>query len=153
MKSQYSVELINLLKNVAVKRGEFRLRSGEISDYYIDVRQASLSGEGSIILSEAILDCIPQGVKTIGGLELGSASIVGSVISYSYLLDYLSGDINGFIVRKNQKSYGTGQRIENCPQSGTRVILIEDATTTGLSLLSAIQAVEAEGLEVVLALA
>ena len=145
-------KLAELLLKRCIKRGEFILASGKRSNYYIDARIATLDPEGAHLISELMLEKIfelPR-VDAIGGLTLGADPIVSAVVMKSYLK---GKPLAGFIVRKKEKDHGTGRRIEGNLQKGWKVVVVDDVVTSGSSLLQAAEAAEAEGAEVVLAMA
>jgi len=122
-------QLKKLLKETgAFKTGEFTLSSGKKSNFYIDCRKITLHPQGAKLIGKIILEKI-KGLK------------IGAVITLS--------DIPGFIVRKKEKTHGTGQKIEGIINSGFNVLIVEDVSTTGGSALQAIEAVEAVGAKVV----
>ena len=138
-------ELLQLLAQKSFRLGEFKLSSGGTSDYYIDCRTTTLDAKGSRLTGEVFLEEIRQrGWKpqAIGGLTMGADPIVvaGSVVS---------GDLNGFLVRKAEKQHGTGQRIEGFREKGARVVIVDDVCTTGASTVQAIEAAREFGFEVV----
>jgi orotate phosphoribosyltransferase len=125
--------------------GEFKLSSGGTSDYYIDCRSTTLDAKGSRLTGEVFTEEIRQrGWKpaAIGGLTLGADPIVTAV-------SVVSGELNGFLVRKAGKQHGTGQRIEGFREKGARVVIVDDVSTTGASTVQAIEAAREFGFEVV----
>src|SRR3954454_2019367 len=125
----------------------FTLTSGEISHDYMDGKKALASGEH---LREACLAIIAlaaeEGAKfdAVGGMTLGADS-------FSHGIAVLTG-VPWFVVRKQTKEHGTTRRIEGAALgAGTRVLLIDDVATTGGSILAALEAVQAAGAEVTLA--
>jgi orotate phosphoribosyltransferase len=125
--------------------GEFKLSSGATSDYYIDCRSTTLDAKGSRLSGEAFTEEIRQhGWKpaAIGGLTMGADPIVTAV-------SVVSGELNGFLVRKAEKQHGTGQRIEGFREKGARVVIVDDVCTTGASTVQAIEAAREFGFEVV----
>jgi len=135
-------ELKKLLREKAVKIGEFTLSSGKKSNFYIDCRKVTLHPQGAKLIGKIILEKI-KGLKVdaIGGLTLGADPITAAVITLS--------DIPGFIVRKKTKEHGTQQKIEGIIEPGFNVVIVEDVATTGASALQAIKAVEDFGAKVV----
>jgi len=131
-----------LFETGAVKTGDFTLASGKKSNIYIDCRKITLHPKGAKLIAEIVLEKI-KGLKVdaIGGMTLGADPITSSVVALS--------DIPGFIVRKQEKSHGTKQRIEGIIEKGFNVVIVEDVSTTGGSALEAIQAVEEFGTKVV----
>src|SRR6202161_519465 len=138
-------DLLRLLASKSFRLGEFKLSSGGISDYYIDCRTTTLDAKGSRLTGEVFSGEIrKQGWKpqAIGGLTMGADPIVTAV-------SVVSGELNGFLVRKAEKQHGTGQRIEGFREKGARVGIVDDVCTTGASTIQAIEAARAFGFEVV----
>jgi len=138
-------ELLRLLASKSFRRGEFKLSSGAMSDYYIDCRTTTLDAKGARLTGQVFLDEIrARGwkPKAIGGLTVGADPIVAAVA-------VTSGELNGFLVRKAEKEHGTGQRIEGFREKGARVVIVDDVCTTGASTVQAIQAAREFGFEVI----
>jgi orotate phosphoribosyltransferase len=144
-------QLLRLLAEKSFRLGEFTLSSGARSDYYIDCRATTLDAEGARLTGRAVLDEIEtQGWKpeAIGGLTLGADPIVISVAVLSAETKSPGWLIHGFLVRKQEKQHGTGQRIEGFQKKGARVVIVDDVCTTGGSTVQAIEAARAAGMEV-----
>jgi orotate phosphoribosyltransferase len=138
-------KLLTTLAHKSFRLGEFKLSSGGTSDYYIDCRTTTLDAKGSRLTGEVFLEEIRQrGWKpqAIGGLTMGADPIVSAVA-------VVSGELNGFLVRKAEKQHGTGQRIEGFRQKGASVVIVDDVCTTGASTVQAIEAAREFGFEVV----
>jgi len=138
-------ELLRLLAAKSFRLGEFKLSSGGTSDYYIDCRTTTLDAKGARLSGEVFLDTIrEQGWKpeAIGGLTMGADPIVVAV-------SVVSRELNGFLVRKAEKQYGTGQRIEGFREKGARVVIVDDVCTTGGSTVQALEAAREFGFEIV----
>jgi orotate phosphoribosyltransferase len=138
-------DLLRLLAYKSFRLGEFKLSSGGTSDYYIDCRTTTLDAKGARLTGEAFADEIRQrGWKpqAIGGLTMGADPIVTAV-------SVVSGELNGFLVRKVEKQHGTGQRIEGFHEKGARVVIVDDVCTTGASTVQAIEAAREFGFEIV----
>jgi len=138
-------QLLRLLAAKSFRLGEFKLSSGGTSDYYIDCRTTTLSAKGSKLTGQVFLDEIrARGwkAKALGGLTMGADPIVSAV-------SVVSGDIEGFLVRKKEKEHGTGQRIEGFREKGARVVIVDDVCTTGASTVQAIEAAREFGFNVV----
>jgi orotate phosphoribosyltransferase len=138
-------DLLRLLAHKSFRLGEFKLSSGGTGDYYIDCRTTTLDAKGSRLTGEVFFDEIRQrGWKpqAIGGLTMGADPIVVAV-------SVVSGELNGFLVRKADKQHGTGQRIEGFREKGARVVIVDDVCTTGASTMQAIEAAREFGFEVV----
>jgi len=137
-------KLLSTLAHKSFRLGEFKLSSGGTSDYYIDCRTTTLDAKGSRLTGEVFLEEIRlRGWKAraIGGLTMGADPIVVAV-------SVVSGELDGFLVRKAEKQHGTGQRIEGFREKGARVVIVDDVCTTGSSTIQAIEAARQFGFEV-----
>jgi orotate phosphoribosyltransferase len=165
--------LLDLIATLSFRLGDFTLASGQKSDYYIDCRTTTLHAEGGrlsgLVLYDLICEHIPQAVA-VGGLTMGADPLVSatSIASAAALADYqeilaLTGDldldldedpgptptlIHGFLVRKAEKSHGTGRRIEGFLHPGAPVVIVDDVCTTGGSTITAIEATREAGMTV-----
>ena len=138
-------ELLRLLASKSFKLGEFKLSAGGTSDYYIDCRTTTLSARGALLTGQVFLEEIQARgwtPKAIGGLTMGADPIVTAV-------SVVSGNIQGFLVRKGEKQHGTGQRIEGFREKGARVVIVDDVCTTGASTVQAIEAAREFGFKIV----
>src|SRR5438309_11717602 len=138
-------KLLSTLAHKSFRLGEFKLSSGGTSDYYIDCRKTTRDAKGSKLTGEEFTEEIrTQGWKprAIGGLTMGADPIVVAV-------SVVSGELDGFLVRKAEKQHGTGQRIEGFREKGARVVIVDDVCTTGASTVQAIEAAREFGFEVV----
>jgi orotate phosphoribosyltransferase len=138
-------KLLTTLAHKSFRLGEFKLSSGGTSDYYIDCRTTTLDAKGSRLTGEVFLEEIRNRgwkAQAIGGLTMGADPIVVAV-------SVVSGELNGFLVRKAEKQHGTGQRIEGFRQKGARVVIVDDVCTTGASTVQAIEAAREFGFEIV----
>jgi orotate phosphoribosyltransferase len=136
-------ELGRDLRAAAYLEGDFVLRSGRRSRYYLDkyrfeTRPELLGplGERSAAL---VAEHEPQAVR-LGGPELGAVALAASAS--------LASGLPFVIVRKQAKGYGTANRIEGVHEPGERICLVEDVVTSGGALLEAVEAVREAGLEV-----
>jgi orotate phosphoribosyltransferase len=138
-------DLLSLLAYKSFRLGEFKLSSGRTSDYYIDCRTTTLDAKGARLTGQVFLDEIRQrGWKpqAIGGLTMGADPIVVAAA-------VVSGELQGFLVRKAEKQHGTGQRIEGFREKGARVAVVDDVCTTGASTIQAIEVAREFGFQVV----
>lgn len=138
-------KLLTTLAHKSFRLGEFKLSSGGTSDYYIDCRTTTLDAKGSRLTGEVFFEEILQRgwkAQAIGGLTMGADPIVAAVA-------VVSGELNGFLVRKAEKQHGTGQRIEGYREKGARVVIVDDVCTTGASTVQAIEAAREFGFEIV----
>jgi orotate phosphoribosyltransferase len=139
--------LIALVREKALKFGDFTLVSGRKSSYYLDGKQATLSPDGARLVAEGILDVLAaEGMPAaIGGMSIGADPITAAVVTMSALR---GTPVRGFMVRKQSKGHGTDQYIEGPVQPGDEVVIVEDVVTTAGSSLTAIERAEAFGLRV-----
>jgi len=143
-KTDSRAALLSLLARKSFRLGEFKLSSGGTSDYYIDCRTTTLDAKGSRLTGEVFLAEIRKRKwkpQAIGGLTMGADPIVTAV-------SVVSGDLNGFLVRKSEKQHGTGQRVEGFREKGARVVIVDDVCTTGASTIQAIEAARDFGFEI-----
>ena len=122
-------KLLTTLAHKSFRLGEFTLSSGGTSDYYIDCRTTTLDAKGARLTGEVFLAEIQQRgwkPRALGGLTMGADPIVVAV-------SVVSGEVDGFLVRKAEKQHGTGQRIEGFREKGARVVIVDDVCTTGAS--------------------
>ena len=134
-----------MLAHKSFRLGEFKLSSCGTSDYYIDCRTTTLDAKGSQLTGEVFFEEIRRRgwkAQAIGGLTMGADPIVVAVA-------VVSGELDGFLVRKAEKQHGTGQRIEGFREKGARVVIVDDVCTTGSSTVQAIEAAREFGFEVV----
>lgn len=125
---------------------EFRLASGRMSRYYIDLKEVTLDPEGLGLLGEALYEAVAaEAPDAAGGLTLGA-----DPLAYALALESARRGkiIRPFVVRKEPKSHGTEKWIEGHVKAGNRVVILEDVATTGGSSLKAAQAARDAGLMV-----
>jgi orotate phosphoribosyltransferase len=132
--------------------GEYRLASGETSNFYLDMKPTMFDPEGVRLLAQLVLGRIASlGVDFVGGLEMGAVPLVAPVAMLSAATAH---PIAGFFVRKAAKSHGMQKRVEapDGALAGRRVVILEDVTTTGDSAMQAAQAAREVGADVALVL-
>ena len=142
-------QLLSMLAEKSFRLGEFKLSSGGTSDYYIDCRLTTLDATGALLTGQAVLEEIHrQGwwqADAIGGLTMGADPVV---VATSVISAQQGKPMPGFLVRKAEKTHGTGQRIEGFRQKPARVVIVDDVCTTGASTIQAIEAAREFGFEV-----
>lgn len=140
--------LIEILNERSVRFGSFVLASGKESDFYVDGRQTTLDPEGSWLISELILDQLHKDVEAVGGLTMGADPVACALSAVSW---QKGRPIPAFLIRKQPKGHGLKRCVEGRDRlpEGAKVCIVEDTTTTGGSLLEAIEKAENEGLVVV----
>ena len=147
---QLRQRLYELIKERSLKIADepiFKLSSGKLSRYYLDLKKVTLDPEGGYLVGNLMYELIkPFGVSAVGGLTLGADPIAYATA----LISYQKGEpIKPFVVRKEPKKHGTGRQIEGNLQEGERVVVVEDVVTTAASSLKAVKACREAGLEVV----
>jgi len=142
-------QLLSMLAEKSFRLGEFKLSSGGTSDYYIDCRLTTLDATGALLTGETVLQEIHDRdwrSDAIGGLTLGADPIV---VATSVISAQQGKPMHGFLVRKAEKTHGTGQRIEGFRQKPARVVIVDDVCTTGASTIQAIEAAREFGFDIV----
>jgi len=137
--------LLRVLREEALVIGDVVLTSGATARYLIDAKRAILLREGFLALGELVAaQAAAWGATAVGGMTMGADPIACSALAGG-------ADVKAFFVRKETKSHGLSRRIEGpLLQAGVdRCMLVEDVVTTGGSTIRALEAVRAEGLEVV----
>jgi orotate phosphoribosyltransferase len=133
-----------LLKERAVRFGDFTLSSGKKSDVYVDGRLFTLSAEGAALGAELLWERIaPLSPDAVGGMTMGADPIVGALLHHAGARGI---PLAGFLVRKEPKGHGTKKSVEG-PRPDVerpRVVLVEDTFTTGGSTLKAVARVREE---------
>ena len=139
--------LMELIRERALKFGDFTLASGKKSPYYLDGKQVTLSAEGLLQISWGLLELL-QGIQFsgFGGMSIGADPIVGGVLVAAAAQNR---PLQGFMVRKEAKGHGTQRFIEGPISPGDKVVIVDDVVTTGGSALQAVERVQEFGCEVV----
>ncbi|NPA12348.1 MAG: orotate phosphoribosyltransferase [Aquificae bacterium] len=145
----YRERLKSLIKEKALKIADkpvFKLSSGKLSTYYLDLRTITLDPEGGYIIGNLIYQMVKDSKPdAVGGLTLGADPISYSVSMVSYLN---KDPIKPFVVRKEPKGHGTKKQIEGNVKEGDRVFIMEDVITTGGSSIKAAKVAQENGLKV-----
>ena len=144
-------QLKTIIKEMSYEEREVTLASGRKSNFYFDGKQTTLHAKGGLLVGKAFYDEVkqfPGPIHGVGGLTMG-ADPIATATSIAARLE--GDDMHAFIIRKEPKGHGTGQWLEgrkNLPP-GSRVVIVEDVTTTGGSSMKAVERAREEGLEVV----
>ncbi len=134
----------------SVKRGNFTLKSGRTSTWFIDSKQTVCRPEAMLLVADAVLALTPPEATAIGGLTMGADPVAFVTAGVAATR---GRSLKAFSVRKEAKDHGAGGRIAGALDPGDRVVVTEDTVTRGTSLLSAAHAVAEAGAEVVLLVA
>jgi orotate phosphoribosyltransferase len=144
---QARAALLDHLAKHSVRRGEFVLKSGKRSSWFIDAKQTTCRPEVMLLVAEVLLAVLPGDVTAIGGLTMGADAVAFGTAAVAA---GRGRPLRSFSVRKETKDHGGGGRIAGALEPGDRVAITEDAVTRGVSMLEAADAVRAAGAEPVL---
>ena len=133
--------LIAIIKEKALIRGPVQLASGQKSDFYIDLSKITFDAYGIGLISSLVIEEVKswRSIQTVGGPAYGAIPIVSGVLT---LLNESHWAMNGFFFRKEIKPHGKAELIEGHLNQGDKVILVEDITTTGNSLMKVVEEVK-----------
>ena len=139
--------LIDYISSDAVFHGDFTLTSGKKATYYVDLRKVSLDHRVAPLIGQVMLDLIAEipDVAAVGGMTMG-ADPVATAVLHQGAARGLAYD--AFVVRKEPKDHGRGKQVEGPDLAGTRVIVLDDTSTTGGSPLQAIEALRKVGADI-----
>ena len=139
--------LLELVKDRAVVHGRVVLSSGQEADYYVDLRRITLDGDAAPLVGEVMLDVTADlEYDAVGGLTLGADPVAAAML---HAAAARGRHLDAFVVRKEGKAHGLQRRIEGPDVAGRRVLAVEDTSTTGGSVLTAVEALREAGAEVV----
>ena len=140
-------ELLQRIKDDAVVHGKVTLSSGKEADYYVDLRRVTLAGNAAPLVGEVMLDLTDDwSFDAVGGLTLGADPVAAAML---HAAAARGRKLDAFVVRKEGKAHGLQRRIEGPDVAGRRVLAVEDTSTTGGSVLTAVEALRAAGADVV----
>lgn len=131
----------------AVVHGKVILSSGKEAEYYVDLRRVTLDAEAAPLIGEVMLDLVKDWeFDAVGGLTLGADPVATAMM---HVAAQRGKKIDAFVVRKAEKAHGLQRRIEGPDVKGRRVVAVEDTSTTGGSVLTAVEALKEAGAIVV----
>ena len=135
--------LQDLMRDKALKFGEFTLASGKQASYYLDCRQVTLSADGARLIGAGMLELLADEMPPlVGGMAIGADPITAAILTLAGIEGL---PLRGIMVRKEPKQHGTGKFVEGPYEPGEEVVIVEDVVTTGGSSLLAIERCEAVG--------
>lgn len=133
--------------NKAVVHGKVILSSGKEAEYYVDLRRVTLDAVAAPLVGEVMLELTKHlDFDAVGGLTLGADPVATAML---HAAAQQGRKLDAFVVRKSEKAHGLQRRVEGPDVKGRRVLAVEDTSTTGGSVLMAVEALRAEGAEVV----
>lgn len=148
-------ELRGLIADLAVVHGRVTLSSGREADHYVDLRRITLHHRAAPLVGEVMLDLVEAHLagagagrrpQAVGGLTLGADPVATAMLHASVRR---GEPLDAFVVRKEGKAHGLQRRIEGPDVTGRPVVAVEDTSTTGGSVLTAVEALGEAGAEVV----
>ncbi len=140
-------KLRNEILNKAIVHKKVILSSGKEADYYVDLRRVTLDAVAAPLVGEVMLDLLKDlDYEAVGGLTLGADPVATAMM---HVAAQNGRKLNSFVVRKAEKAHGLQRRIEGPDVKGRRVIAVEDTSTTGGSVLTAVEALQEAGAIVV----
>jgi len=126
----------------SVKRGEFTLKSGATSTWFLDTKQTACRPDGVLLMADVALSLIPPDATAIGGLTVGADPVAYAVAAIGATRGVA---LKSFTVRKEAKDHGITGRVAGALEPGDRVVITEDTVTRGTSIMEAVEAVREFG--------
>ena len=131
----------------AVVHGKVILSSGKEADYYVDLRRVTLDSTAAPLVGQVMLDLTKDlDFEAVGGLTLGADPVATAMLHAAHKA---GRKLDAFVVRKAEKAHGLQRRIEGPEVKGRKVLAVEDTSTTGGSVLTAVEALREAGAIVV----
>jgi len=131
----------------SLKRGDFTLKSGAKSSWFLDTKQTACRPDGMLLMADVALSLIPDDADAIGGLTIGADPVAYAVAAIAATRGRA---LRSFTVRKEAKDHGVTGRLAGALQPGDRVVITEDTVTRGTSIMEAVEVVRAFGAHPVL---
>ena len=139
--------LKNEILTKAVVHGKVILSSGKEADYYVDLRRVTLDAVAAPLVGEVMLELTNDlEFDAVGGLTLGADPVATAMM---HVAAQQGRKLDSFVVRKAEKAHGLQRRIEGPDVKGRRVLAVEDTSTTGGSVMTAVEALREAGATVV----
>lgn len=140
-------DLLALIRSQAVVPGDVILSSGQRASWYVDLRRVLLAGRAAPLAGRVMLEATADlAYDAVGGLTLGADPVATAMMHAAAAGGRI---LDAFVVRKAEKAHGLQRRIEGPEVAGRRVLAVEDTSTTGNSVLTAVDALRAAGAHVV----
>jgi orotate phosphoribosyltransferase len=147
------LRLAELVRELGVVHGKVTLSSGREADYYVDLRRVTLHHEAAPLVGRLLRTLTADwGYTAVGGLTLGADPVADAVlhaVAAERAVDPGVLPVDAFVVRKSTKEHGLQRLIEGPDIAGRPVLVVEDTSTTGGSVLQAVRAVREAGATVV----
>lgn len=133
----------------SVRTGDFTLKSGRKSSWFIDSKQTACRPEGILLMADLALEAIPDDVTAIGGLTVGADPVAYGIAAVAATR---RRDLRSFTIRKEAKDHGVAGRLAGALQEGDKVVITEDTVTRGTSPMEAVRVVRELGADPVMIL-
>ena len=141
--------LIDHLLEHSVRRGDFTLKSGRRSSWFIDSKQTACRADGLLLMADVALDEIPDDATAVGGLTVGADPVAYGIAAVAATR---GRDLRSFTIRKEAKDHGVAGRLAGALEPGDKVVITEDTVTRGTSSMEALRVVRELGAEPVMIL-
>ena len=128
--------LIEHLLEFSVKKGDFTLKSGKQSNWFLDAKQTCCRAEGILLVAELALAAIPDDATAIGGLTVGADPVAYAVAAVAATQ---GRELRSFTIRKEAKDHGVAGRLAGALEPGDDVVITEDTVTRGTSSMEALR--------------
>jgi orotate phosphoribosyltransferase len=139
-------ELLDAIRTEAVVHGDFVLSSGQRASFYVDLRRVLLAGRFAPLAGRVMLAATADlSYEAVGGLTMGADPVAAAMMHAAAAQGRM---LDAFVVRKGEKAHGLQRRIEGPGVAGRRVLAVEDTSTTGASVLTAVEALRDAGAEI-----
>jgi orotate phosphoribosyltransferase len=140
-------DLRKLIEELAIVHGRVVLSSGQVADHYVDLRRVTLHHAAAPLIGRVMLDLTADlPYDAVGGLTLGADPVAAAML---HAAAAQGRALDAFVVRKSEKTHGLQRRIEGPDVAGRQVLAVEDTSTTGASVLTAVEALHQNGAEVI----
>ncbi len=127
------------------------LSSGKVSNLYFNMKLSMLDNEASYLIANLILDMLPEDVDFVGGLEMGAVPIVSALCPVAFTREH---NVRTFFVRKKAKEHGAKKLVEGLADNESlnckKIVVVDDVTTTGGSVVSTFSTLEGLGADICL---
>ena len=128
----------------SLKTGDFTLKSGRKSSWFLDTKQTMCRPDGALAVANAAFEVIPINATAIGGLTMGADPVAYGIAAVGATRGI---NLRSFSVRKEAKDHGVTGRIAGALLPGDKVIITEDTVTRGTSIFEAVEAIKEFGAE------
>ena len=140
-------QLLSLIRDKAIVWGRVTLSSGREAEYYVDLRRITLASDAAPLVGRVMLELTADlDYDAVGGLTMGADPVAAAML---HAAAAQGRALDAFVVRKEGKAHGLQRRIEGPDIAGRRVLAVEDTSTTGGSVMTAVEALREAGAEVV----